>query len=82
MVATSVLEEGLDVPLCNLVVRYDRPVDFRAYVQSRGRARSRINAHYILFTEHSNLKQLIDEVELYHEVEDVSVMILSSLAVS
>ncbi|CAG0879138.1 unnamed protein product [Darwinula stevensoni] len=69
MVATSVLEEGLDVPQCNLVVRYDPPMDFRAYVQSRGRARSKVNAHYILLTEHSKLKDFTDAVRLYHEVE-------------
>lgn len=39
LVATSVVEEGMDVPKCNLVVRFDFPDDFRSYVQSKGRAR-------------------------------------------
>ncbi len=35
LVATSVLEEGVDVPRCNLVVRFDLPTNFRSYIQSK-----------------------------------------------
>lgn len=37
--ATSVAEEGLDVPDCNLIVRFDLCQTMIQYVQSRGRAR-------------------------------------------
>lgn len=37
--ATSVAEEGLDIPDCNLVVRFDLYHTLIQYVQSRGRAR-------------------------------------------
>jgi endoribonuclease Dicer len=37
--ATSVAEEGLDIPDCNLVVRFDICKTMIQYVQSRGRAR-------------------------------------------
>lgn len=37
--ATSVAEEGLDIPDCNLVVRFDVCKTMIQYVQSRGRAR-------------------------------------------
>lgn len=33
LVATSVLEEGIDIKHCNLVIRYDPPNDFRSFVQ-------------------------------------------------
>lgn len=33
LVATSVLEEGVDVKQCNVVIRFDRPLDYRAYIQ-------------------------------------------------
>ena len=38
-VATSVLEEGVDITAMNLVVRFDAPQTFRSFIQSRGRAR-------------------------------------------
>lgn len=39
IVASSVLEEGIDLQMCNLVVLYDKPDTYRSYVQARGRAR-------------------------------------------
>lgn len=39
LVATSVAEEGLDIPDCNMVVRFDQCNTMIQYVQSRGRAR-------------------------------------------
>ncbi|KAH3705915.1 hypothetical protein Pelo_19537 [Pelomyxa schiedti] len=39
LLATSVVEEGLDVPDCNLVIRYDKIPSTASFVQSRGRAR-------------------------------------------
>jgi ERCC4-related helicase len=39
VVATSVMEEGVDIPATNLVIRFDDSENFRSFVQSRGRAR-------------------------------------------
>ncbi len=44
LVATSVLEEGLDVPACDVVVRFDGVDSMRAMVQSRGRVRHQVGA--------------------------------------
>lgn len=33
LITTSVLEEGIDLRNCNLVVRFDPPMDFCSYVQ-------------------------------------------------
>ena len=41
LVATSVVEEGLDVRKCNLVVRFDGMNNYREYAQSKGRARAK-----------------------------------------
>ncbi|KAF5722662.1 Dicer 2 [Fusarium mundagurra] len=39
LVATSVLEEGIDVPACNLVVSFDEIATLKSFIQRRGRAR-------------------------------------------
>lgn len=38
IVATQVLEEGLDVPSCNLVVRFDPADNVCSFIQSRSSA--------------------------------------------
>lgn len=48
LIATSVVEEGLDIPHCNLVVRFDLPNDIRAFIQSKGRARSSTSQFILL----------------------------------
>ena len=47
LVGTSVVEEGVDIPKCNLVVMFDFPQNFRAFVQSRGRGRAK-GAKYVM----------------------------------
>ncbi|KAF2258510.1 dicer-like protein-like protein 1 [Lojkania enalia] len=53
--STSVAEEGLDIPQCNLVVRFDLYHTMIGYVQSRGRARHR-NSKYVHMVEQDNLE--------------------------
>ena len=48
LIATCVVEEGLDIPKCNMVCRFDFPKSFRSYVQSKGRARKKNSCYYIL----------------------------------
>lgn len=40
IVCTAVVEEGMDIPKCNLVLHFDTPENFRSYIQSKGRARA------------------------------------------
>ncbi|KAL8397756.1 hypothetical protein RB594_004458 [Gaeumannomyces avenae] len=51
LVATSVLEEGIDVPVCNLVVCFDRPANLKSFIQRRGRARMRSSQLHLLLEE-------------------------------
>eukprot|EP01083_Nonionella_stella_P122568 368870_1 len=48
LVSTSVLEEGLDVSQCNVVIRFDTPKTFISHIQSRGRARNRSVGDYLI----------------------------------
>lgn len=50
LVATAVLEEGIDVPACNLVMCFDTPATSKSFVQRRGRARMS-ESKLFLFTE-------------------------------
>ena len=54
LVSTNVAEEGLDLPGCNFVVRFDLCNTVIQYIQSRGRARSE-NARYYHMVEAGNL---------------------------
>lgn len=58
LVCTPMLEEGVELPRCNLVVRFDPPSSFRAMVQSRGRARVN-NAHYITLVEEKDTESYV-----------------------
>ncbi|KAK7303573.1 hypothetical protein RJT34_14482 [Clitoria ternatea] len=50
IVATSILEEGLDVQSCNVVIRFDPSATVCSFIQSRGRARVK-NSDYILMVK-------------------------------
>lgn len=67
LVATNVLDEGVDVPACSLVVHYDAPQDFRAYVQSKGRGRHK-NSRYVIFTS-SDDDTFVSRYEAFCRVE-------------
>ncbi|XP_050534312.1 endoribonuclease Dicer-like isoform X2 [Daktulosphaira vitifoliae] len=50
LITSEVLEEGIDIPECNYVIRYDLPKNFPSYIQSKGRARSK-NSKFIVMTQ-------------------------------
>lgn len=57
LVATTVIEEGLDIPSCNLVIRFDGSSDnLRSYVQSKGRARD-LNSKFIIVCPEKRQKE-------------------------
>ncbi|XP_031279444.1 endoribonuclease Dicer homolog 2-like, partial [Pistacia vera] len=50
IIATSILEEGLDVQSCNLVIRFDPSATVCSFIQSRGRARMQ-DSDYLLMVK-------------------------------
>lgn len=48
LIGTSVLEEGIELPKCNLVVRWDLPTTYRSYVQCKGKARTTKAFHVLM----------------------------------
>ena len=61
MVATNVAEEGIDVPICNCVIRYDTQFSVISLIQSRGRARSKHSIFIVIVGE--------DEIGRYQALE-------------
>ncbi|KFZ01525.1 hypothetical protein V501_09951 [Pseudogymnoascus sp. VKM F-4519 (FW-2642)] len=39
IIATSVLEEGIDISACNIVICFNKPPNLKSFIQRRGRAR-------------------------------------------
>ncbi|GIL64136.1 hypothetical protein Vafri_18090 [Volvox africanus] len=51
LVATSAAEEGLDVPSCEFVVRYNAAATGIQLLQSRGRARQRVSEFFVILQD-------------------------------
>jgi ERCC4-related helicase len=47
ILATTVLEEGIDVSSCSLVICFECPKNLKSFVQRRGRARKQESKYYI-----------------------------------
>ncbi|XP_076046340.1 endoribonuclease Dicer-like isoform X2 [Oratosquilla oratoria] len=67
IVSTSVLEEGIDVPVCNVIIRFDPPSNFRSYVQARGRARD-TPSQYVFFASKDG--KVGDDISSYKKIEN------------
>lgn len=67
--ATSIAEEGLDIPDCNRIIRFDLYSTLIQYIQSRGRARHE-NSEYIHMVEKGNQIhiQAVQEVRRGEEI--------------
>jgi hypothetical protein len=69
LVATSVLEEGIDIPQCHIVICFDKPMTLKAYIQRRGRARMRESKYVMMlpvgeYAKQKEWKELEDEIEI------------------
>lgn len=70
IVASSVLEEGIDLQMCNLVLSYDAPETFRSYVQSKGRARM-ANSTYAIMVLNSQINALEISLREYEQIDRI-----------
>lgn len=69
IVTTSVLEEGIDLQECNLVIAFDKPEHYRQYVQTKGRARMS-NSEYVIMVPRGSQLQLQQKVKEWGDVND------------
>jgi endoribonuclease Dicer len=74
LVATNIIEEGVDVPHCNMVIRFSRIPTFGSFVQSKGRARSS-NSQFFIMAEHDEFaKDYEKDIKNFCEIEEVCVL--------
>jgi endoribonuclease Dicer len=66
---TSVAEEGIDSPECNLVIRFDLYNTMIQYVQSRGRARAKGSVYGQMIERGNALHKVRVEDAHYHELQ-------------
>lgn len=65
------LEEGIDLPKCNLVIRFNSPPTFCSYIYSKSKANT-INANFFLMYEVPDKPAFINSLAKYYEIEKVS----------
>ena len=76
LVSTTVLEEGFDVPACNLVVRYNHVTNEIARVQAHGRARAKDSRCYAIMEVDSS--KVLQE-QLNKDKDDLTITALEYL---
>jgi len=64
---TSVLEEGIDIGKCNLVIRFSAPKTYREFVQSKGRARAKDSFFVIM---HDDVSKIESSISTYKRTEE------------
>lgn len=63
LIATSIVEEGIDVPECDAVISFDHAITSRELQQRRGRARAS-NSAYVSMLSRGNQTAVVGQVSL------------------
>jgi ERCC4-related helicase len=50
VIATSVLEEGIDISACNVVICFNKPANLKSFIQRRGRAREKESTFVLMLS--------------------------------
>ncbi|KAJ5835336.1 hypothetical protein N7447_001362 [Penicillium robsamsonii] len=69
IVSTDVLEEGIDISACSLVICFDKPANLKSFVQRRGRARHRESTYAVMISNEDELLSL----HKWQELEQVMI---------
>ncbi|KAL7037571.1 hypothetical protein ACKWTF_009277 [Chironomus riparius] len=68
IVCTNVLEEGIDLQACNLVMVYDPPKTPRSYIQSRGRARDD-QSNYVVMLDNGSKPKFDKKFKTWQQID-------------
>ncbi|KAM3955211.1 LOW QUALITY PROTEIN: endoribonuclease Dcr-1 [Aphomia sociella] len=70
LLATSALEEGIDLPRCNLVLRWDIPSSYRSHGACRGRARA-VRATSAVLSSRPSCSRALRHLAAYRELDQI-----------
>lgn len=70
VIATTVLEEGIDVSACNAVICFERPANLRSFIQRRGRAR-KSGSKFVIMQEENDTVPVSGWQELEEDMKQV-----------
>lgn len=68
LVATNVLEEGIDLQMCNVVVMFDKFTTYSSYMQSKGRARMK-SSTFLMMVNDADRYAFVNRIKLYNDIE-------------
>ena len=71
IVATSVLEEGIDVSACNVVICFAKPPNLKSFIQRRGRARHSKSTYVIMFEEQKGSTEVSTWQSLEEQMKEI-----------
>jgi len=74
LIGPRFLESGIDLPRCNLVIRFDSPPDYQSFAWGKARARGQDAMHY-MFVPRSEISSQVTAIAKYHVIEQVSLEI-------
>ncbi|XP_050424897.1 endoribonuclease Dcr-1 [Adelges cooleyi] len=73
LIGTKILEEGIDLPRCNLVISYNTPKSYKSYLKSKSRAKT-MDAYYVLLFNEESTFDILARLKLY---KNINKMLLS-----
>lgn len=59
------------MPRCNLVVRFDPPMQYRSYIQSKARARAH-SSYFIMLVDRAKKDHFTQDLHDFREIDKVS----------
>jgi ERCC4-related helicase len=68
IIASDVLEEGIDIIACHLVICFDKPPNLKLFIQRRGRARQEKSTFAIMLADDDVSASLNSWQELEEEM--------------
>uniref|UniRef100_A0A182R5E4 Dicer-2 n=1 Tax=Anopheles funestus TaxID=62324 RepID=A0A182R5E4_ANOFN len=66
--ATNVLEEGIDLQICNMVIMFDEPKSYSSFMQSKGRARMK-TSQYVMMASIEDSAAFTSRMRTYRAIE-------------